>query len=129
LVYFTHYLGLIFNSNDQKIFEGELKKGNRIGKGKRTKKIVKWWLNHNIFFILWSQVLNFTKAVKYHMKASSDKIIGMESVKNNEREKKNIYVIYDFQANNSMKMENWSLKESSKTARAGMEKVIIRIDW
>jgi len=63
------------------------------------------------------------------MKASSDKIIGMESVKNNEREKKNIYVIYDFQANNSMKMENWSLKESSKTARAGMEKVIIRIDW
>ena len=40
------------------------------------------------------------------MKASSDKIIGMESVKNNEREKKNIYVIYDFQANNSMKMEN-----------------------
>jgi len=31
----------MFNSSDQKIFEGELKEGDRIGKGKTIKKIEK----------------------------------------------------------------------------------------
>ena len=44
--------------------------------------------------------------------------------KKNEREPIIIHVIYDFQANNSMKMASWYLKENSKTVRAGMEKVI-----